>query len=315
MISLIILLLGFIILIKGADGFVSGASSIALKLNVPSMIIGLTIVSIGTSAPEAAISISAAVTGHPDMVLGNVIGSNIFNTALIVGICALLVKIRLADSIVQQELPISIMASLIMLFMMSGWFGLDQSITRIEGVILLVIFTLFIINILRSIHKTKADYITVDHRPKGNFVKSIVITILGLIGIVIGGELVVEGATRIAISIGMSEALVGLTIVAAGTGLPELVTSLTAVFKKEIDMAIGNVVGSNVFNILFVLGLTSTITPIHVDPSLFIDGIVMAGSIILLYIFTKFFKNIGKTHGILFLIIYIAYIIYIVIRN
>lgn len=304
----VLLLVGFALLIKGADFFVDGASSIARSLKIPSIVIGLTLVSMGTSAPEAAVSITAGLSGNSDIALGNVIGSNIFNLLAVIGCAALLRFVPSPSSIIKRDLPINIGITLLLILFM-----IDGSIGRINGLILFAGIVLYMIFLVRDSMKNR-----VEETPDKEIMpvlKSIFFVVAGLTAVIIGGQLVVNNASTIARSLGMSNTLVGLTIVAIGTSLPELVTSVIAAKKGDSGIALGNAVGSCIFNVLFILGSASILTPIHVDPTLLIDaGILIAASIIIL-IFSKTEKQVNRKEGIFCILAYVAYSAYIIMRG
>jgi len=314
----ILLLVGFILLIKGADLFVDGASNIAKLLQVPPILIGLTIVAFGTSSPEATVSIIAALEGSSDISVGNVVGSNIFNITLVVGLAAFLYPLKVESETIRKEIPFTLLASIALLILMSDLAlqGADKNVlTRTDGLILLLflsIFMYYVIEIgLRS--RNNRQIKQVDENIAWG--KNVFITILGLIAIILGGNFVVSNGTKIAYSLGMSETLVGLTIIAIGTSLPELVTSITAALKKESEIALGNIVGSNIFNILFVLGASASITPLMVDNKVFSDTLFMIALTVLLFIFSRTNFSISKREGLLLVLAYVIYLVYIIIRN
>ena len=302
MLNFIILLIGFILLIKGADLFVEGASSIARKLNIPAMIIGLTIVAMGTSAPEASVSITSSLAGQNDMSIANVVGSNFFNILVVLGASSLISTLPIDSSTIKKDMPFLIGISILILLFLS-----DLYLSQVEGVLLLIIFTLFLYNLIKSSKSSSLEAFTLDDTTISiesisdydtssdiitsedtSIVKTILISIVGIVGIVFGGDLVVKSASDIASLFGMSDNLIGLTIVAVGTSLPEFVTSVMAVKKGENEIAIGNVVGSNIFNILFIT--------------------------ILLYLFAKKNNSITKKHGLFFLVLYVVYMAYTILR-
>ena len=308
-IQVVLLLVGFVFLIKGSDFFVDGASSIASILKVPTIIVGLTIVAIGTSAPEAAVSITSSLTGSNAMAVSNVIGSNLFNMLMVIGIAALMSNLLMEKSVLEKDLPFLVgITALWAIFIVIGW-----DITNIEGIILLLIMVAYIIFL---IYDTKKSGGANDvEKPKFNLPMSIIFMIIGLAGIVIGGDLVVDSASAIAIAFGMSETLVGLTIVAIGTSLPELVTSITALKKGENQLVIGNVIGSNIFNILFVLGASSAISAIPLDSSMLIDVVFMLLVTILCFIFGKTQDKYDKREGVILIALFIAYMAFAILRN
>lgn len=302
----LLLLLGFILLIKGADFFVDGSSSVAGILKVPSVIIGLTIVAMGTSAPEAAVSITAGLAGNSDISLGNIIGSNLFNLLIVIGICAVIFPAVSHKDILNRDLWWNIAVSAVLFL-----FILDGSISRIEGFLLLGAFIVYIGIMISSALKNR----TKDQKQTAmSLPKSILYIIFGLAAVIIGGDLVVDNASLIAHRLGMSDTFVGLTIVAIGTSLPELVTSITASRKGDSGIALGNAVGSCLFNILFILGASSVLTPIHAVPELIIDASLLIVSTVLILIVARTGEKTNRIEGIICVASYIAYTIYIIMR-
>jgi cation:H+ antiporter len=314
----VLILIGFGLLIKGADYFVEGSSKIAGLLKVPPLLIGLTIVAFGTSSPEAAVGITAALNGNPDVTIGNTIGSNILMTTLVIGLTAFILPLKVENETIRKEIPFTLLASAALLVLISDMsLQSDQEnlITRSDGFIMLLFFSIFIYYIFEAARNSR-DQVNEDVQTKdAKWGKNILFTLLGLAGIIIGGYLVVNSSTSIALSFGMSETLVGLTIVAIGTSLPELITSLTAAVKKQGEIALGNIIGSNIFNILFVLGLASAVYPLRVDPRIFVDVMIMILLTFLLLIFSRTQYKIAKSEGIVLTLAYIAYFVYILIRN
>ncbi len=315
----ILLIVGFGLLIKGADYFVEGASNIAKLLRIPPILIGLTVVAFGSSAPEAAVSISAALKGSGNIALGNVIGSNIFNASLTIGITAMIYPLKVQKLTIIKEIPLALLSSIVLLVMMAdrGLQGFSENLlTRSDGLILLGFFSIFLYYVIEiainSRENTKTEDTVVSNVSTG---KSILYTLIGLLAIVFGGDLVVKNSTSVALALGMSETLVGLTIVAVGTSLPELVTSITAAFKKESEIALGNVIGSNIFNILFILGISSTISPVMVDQKVFFDALIMIFVTLVLLLSASSKRNVSRTEGIFLAMGYLIYTIYIIIRN
>lgn len=300
------LIVGFVLLIKGADCFVDGASSIAGKLKVPSLIIGLTVVSMGTSMPEAAVSISASLSGSNEISLGNVIGSNIFNLLMVVGISSIILPIVSDKAVLKRDMPINIGITAVLLLML-----LDGKLSQIDAAILLVLLAAYIFLLIRSALKNREEG---DDTKTYSWLLSIVFVVAGAGAIIGGGQLVVNSATAIAKNLGMSETLVGLTIVAIGTSLPELVTSIVAAKKGESGIAMGNAVGSCIFNILFILGAAGVIKPMTGDGSFFIDTGILIGvsALMLLFAFTK--KKTSRLEGAICVLIYVAYTAYIIMR-
>ncbi len=314
--SFLLLIIGFFFLIKGANLFVEGSSSIAKKFNVPSMVIGLTIVAMGTSAPEAAVSITSSLAGQNDMSVANVVGSNFFNILVVLGVSSIIAKLPVQKGTIKKDAPFLLLVSALLLL-----FGLNLNISRIEGLILLAVFIYFLIDTVKSAKKSSqetdkeaATTMDVEVTKESSIPKTILLSIIGVVGIVLGGDMVVNSATEIATSFGMSANLVGLTIVAIGTSLPEFVTSVVAIKKGETEIAIGNIIGSNIFNILFVLGLATTISPITISMFAFIDIIFMVATTVLLYFFMKKDDSLVKSEGIIFLIVYVAYMAYTIMR-
>ncbi|WP_434796667.1 calcium/sodium antiporter [Terrisporobacter vanillatitrophus] len=313
----IILLIGFLFLIKGADFFVEGASSIAKKFNIPSLIIGLTIVAFGTSAPEAAVSITAAIGGQNEMAIANVVGSNIFNILFVVGVTAMIRPIYVQKSTIIKEFPFLLLSSIVLAILAYDvkFQGYNENIlTRADGLIFIALFIIFIYYLvdmaINSNDETNEENYKIMPLPK-----SILFSIGGLLGIIIGGDFVVNSASDIAMSWGMSENLVGLTIVAVGTSLPELATSIIAAKKGESDIAIGNAVGSNIFNILFVLGVSSYISNVPVQVEAFTDMFVMIVSTLIVYFLAISTRKISKVEGMIINLLYIAYFIFIIYRQ
>jgi len=314
--SFLLLIIGFFFLIKGANLFVEGSSSIAKKFNVPSMVIGLTIVAMGTSAPEAAVSITSSLAGQNDMSVANVVGSNFFNILVVLGVSSIIAKLPVQKGTIKKDAPFLLLVSALLLL-----FGLNLNISRIEGFILLAVFIYFLIDTVKSAKRSSqetaneaATTMDVEVTKESSIPKTILLSIIGVVGIVLGGDMVVNSATEIATSFGMSANLVGLTIVAIGTSLPEFVTSVVAIKKGETEIAIGNIIGSNIFNILFVLGLATTISPITISMFAFIDIIFMVATTVLLYFFMKKDDSLVKSEGIIFLIVYVAYMAYTIMR-
>ena len=303
--NLLLLLVGFTMLIKGADWFVDGAAGIAGKLKIPQLVIGLTIVAMGTSAPEAAVSITAALQGNADITIGNIVGSNILNVLVILGLASTIVNIAVAKSTVKYEIPFVIGVTILLLVF--GFTG--NAITFIEGIILWIAFIIYLTYLFIMAKNNKAEE---DETKDNNWLKLIISTIVGLVLIVLGSDVTVDAATVIATILGMSERFIGLTIVALGTSLPELCTSVVAARKGNADIAIGNIVGSCIFNILFVVGTTSLITNIPFAPTFRIDTIIAALTCVLLLIGCCKKHKLTRKAGITMLICYVAYFIYLI---
>lgn len=312
------LIVGFVLLIKGADYFVDGASAIAKLLRVPSVVIGLTIVALGTSAPEAAVSITAGLAGSNEIAISNVIGSNLFNLLMVIGICAAICAFATDMEILQRDMPVNIAATIVLLL-----FLLDGRISRIEGVFLLVVLVIYLVVVVRSALKNRKKQEVTAGEPEKEEKKlttpAIILCILGgMLAIVWGGDLVVDNAQRIALSFGMSPMLVGLTIVALGTSLPELVTSIVASRKGESGLALGNAVGSCLFNILFILGISSVISPIVPTGESVMESItdtaILTGISVLMLIFSATGKKVSRTEGIIYVCLYGAYMTFAILR-
>lgn len=301
-----ILALGFVFLVKGADWFVDGAASIATKFGIPQLIIGLTIVAMGTSAPEAAVSITAAAGGNADITIGNVVGSNILNIFVILGLTALVNPVVVQKSSLIVDIPV-VIGITAMIFVM----GLDGSISRFDAVIMLIVFVSYLLYLIWDAKRSKALGLETNEDSEEiknlSLPKSLIFTVIGLALIVAGSNCVVEGATFIAEKAGLSERFIGLTIVALGTSLPELFTSVTAAMKKNSDIAVGNILGSNIFNILFVVGLSGLIIPVPFQNAFRFDTIVSGIAAILLLLFCLPKKRLSRVAGIIFLICYAVY--------
>lgn len=302
----VLLILGFILLIKGADFFVDGASSVAKLLKIPSVIIGLTVVAMGTSAPEAAVSISAGLSGNSDIALSNVVGSNIFNLLIVVGVSAIISPIATEKVIITRDIWWSLGAAGVLFVMM-----LDMSISKIEGVLLICGMIAYIAILIGSAKKNRTEG---DGIKTMSPVKSVIYILGGLAAVVFGGNLVVDNAVLIAKAIGMSETFIGLTIVAVGTSLPELVTSVVAAKKGDSGLAFGNVVGSNILNILFILGFASTLSAINASTILIIDTAILMGITLVMYAIGRSHGKTTRLEGILCVAMYIVYTAYISIR-
>ena len=311
-----LLIIGFIVLIKGADIFVDGASSVAGNFKVSKMLIGLTIVAFGTSAPEFAVSVKSLLSGSGDMVLGNVIGSNILNILLILGVSSMFHSLKVKDNTVKKELPITLLMTAIFIVLLSDKLfdkGFNNTFTRSDGIVIILFFLVFVYYLIKMA-RNKIDK-SQDEKYM-SMKKAILFTILGIAGIIVGSNLVVENASAMARAIGISESMVALTIVALGTSLPELVTSITATRKGEYDIAIGNVVGSNIFNIGMVIGVPIAIFGGIQQFSInYIDLITMIISAFLLFIFSYNDRKISKFEGSIFLIMFVTYYGYVIYRG
>ncbi|MDU1053779.1 calcium/sodium antiporter [Clostridium baratii] len=324
--NVIFLIVGFTFLIKGADLFVGSSSSIAKKIGIPSVIVGLTIVSLGTSAPELAVSSISALQGNNGIAIGNVLGSNIFNTLVVLGGTAITMPLIINKKLIKRDFFFNLIIVCLIYILAFGitLSGNDGILTRIEGFLLLLICIFYTIILIKSASKSNNDKNTKESSKeeldKIKIWPNVFKIIIGIVGIILGGNLVVNGATEIAYSIGMSEKLVGLTIVAVGTSLPELVTSIVAALKGETEIAIGNVLGSNIFNILLILGLSSTINPIVVTGNLSIDLMFLLFSTVVIGFLIYLnkgndIKKLSRGEGTLLVLLYVVYLSYIIIRN
>ena len=294
----LLLIIGFVLLIKGADFFVEGSSSLARFLKIPSVIIGLTIVAMGTSAPEASVSINAALAGNNDIAVSNVIGSNIFNGLVVVGICAFMAGFKTNCDILKRDMPVNILITAILCIMIA-----DGRLSRLEGILLLAGMIFYIVNMILSALKTRSSYPDEKSMP---LYKSLIFIAGGLVAVIFGGNLVVNNASQIAVSFGVSQNFIGLTIVAIGTSLPELVTSIVATRKGDSGLALGNAIGSNIFNILFILGMSATISPLHILSESVIDCAILLVSGILLFVFAYTRKSMNRTEGAICVLSYIC---------
>jgi cation:H+ antiporter len=315
MINILMLLAGFVLLIYGADKLVEGASGLAVKLGIPNIVIGLTIVAFGTSAPELVVNVFAAVNNNTEIVLGNIIGSNIFNVLGILGICAVIYPLKVKNNTTWLEIPLSLLAAVAVYVVANDVFfdGADENlISRTDGLILLLFFAIFLVyNITLSINSPDEGEVEAK---RFTYWKGALFIVLGLAGLVIGGRLIVSSAVSIAQSFGLSERVIGLTIVSIGTSLPELATSVVAVRKRNLDIAIGNIVGSNIFNIFFILGLSTVITSVPVVSASFVDIIfnIIAGLLLFVFIFTGKGRSLERWEGAVFLVMYIGYLYYLI---
>ena len=313
--ALIRLVIGFALLVKCADLFVDGASSLAKKLNIPAFVIGLTIVAFGTSAPELAVSITAAMKGSNDIAIGNVVGSNIFNTLVVLGASAAITPIAVDKGMIKRDYPLSIFAAVLLgvLAMDTVLFkASEMSLGRLDGIILLIAFAGFMVMTVKAgLEGREEEEEDSEVMP---LMKSLLVIVIGLVGIVVGGDLSVEGAKDIARFFGLSEAIIGLTIVALGTSLPELVTSIVAAKKGESDIAVGNVIGSNVFNVFLILGVSSTILPMNVSGTYLYDIGMLIGVMVLTYLPIAKTKKVSRVMGIVMVLVYAAYTVYLIMR-
>ena len=322
---LVFLVIGFAFLMKGADFFVEGSSSIAKRLKVPPIIIGLTIVAMGTSLPETAVSVTASLVNNNELAVSNVVGSNIFNLMVVVGVCSILTPILVQKETIKRDIPFSMICAFLLLGLGILAVGDKSGMTlgHLDGMILLGFFAGYIVAMIRSAMKARAAGKNVEiegieelEEEIGilSWPKSILFIVGGALAIAFGGDLTVDAASRIAIDLGMSQTLVGLTIVSIGTSLPELVTSVVAARKNEVDMAVGNAVGSNIFNILMVLGIASAISPVSLISENVIDILVLVGFSVVVWFFARSDRKITRNEGIAMVAMYLIYTAYIIMR-
>lgn len=315
--NIAILVIGFIFLVKGADFFVDGSSAIARLFKIPSVVIGLTIVSFGTSLPELAVSLTSAIKGVEGIAFGNVVGSNIVNLMLVAGLAAAISPMKVEKSLMHKDFPYSILITAALFFLLSDvkLSGAEQNvISRADGLVLLSFFIIFMFSTVSYTLKSQSEDTSDEDEEKPSAVKSTILTVIGLAGVIIGGQAVVKSARFIAEAAGMSETLIGLTIVAFGTSLPELVTSIIAARKGENDIAMGNVIGSNIFNILFILGLSTTVKPLVLDQFCTIDTLLLLAASSLVWLLARPKYKLSRFAGILMVLLYCAYDAYIFIR-
>lgn len=310
LLQLLLLVVGFVMLVKGADLFVDGASKVAERFGIPQLVIGLTIVAMGTSLPEAAVSTSAALKGSAEITIGNVVGSNIMNILLILGITSVISPLAVQMSTIKYEIPMVIGASVLLAFL-----GLyDGAVARIDGIILLAGMVCYLLYLLKMTKKEQQAAVDeAEENEKKDSIALLVLFILaGGLMIVWGSDITVDAASTLAAMFGMDERIIGLTIVAFGTSLPELVTSATAAIKGKADIAVGNIVGSNLFNILFVVGIAATITPVVYESKFIVDTIVCIATAILLWLCVLRTKKLRRHGGAILLICYAAYFVYLI---
>ena len=309
--AVIFLIVGFFFLVKGADIFVEGSSSIAKRFHVPAIIIGLTIVAMGTSLPETAVSVVAAIQHKNTLAISNVVGSNIFNMMVVIGFCAIMTPVAVQKATLKRDFPYSVFAALLLLVL--G--GVGMKLGRFDSAVFLVFFAIFIGTMIRMALKAgKEGGHLQSEEIEAAEAQKVMSMPKSLLFIVIGGDVVVDSASNIALKIGMSQTLVGLTIVSIGTSLPELVTSVVAARKNEVDMALGNAIGSNIFNILFVLGLAGVISPMPFLMENIIDIMILIVLSLLIWGFAWTKEKISRKEGIVMLVLYVAYVIYICMR-
>lgn len=318
----LLLVIGFVLLVKGADFFVDGSSSVAKILKVPAIVIGLTVVAFGTSLPELSVSVTAAVSGNNDLAVSNVLGSNVFNLLVVLGCCALVNPVQAKWSLLKKEFPFSIFVSVILLLLVSDFSvakvirGEDTfTLGRLGGILFLILFLIYIYATVKAALASRRERTSEEEDYKlMSPLKSALYILGGIAGIALGGDLVVDSASAIAETFGLSQTFIGLTIVALGTSLPELVTSVVAAGKGENDLAVGNVVGSNIFNILLILGVSATITPISLDVTAVYDTFILIIASLIVYIAAISKREIRKAEGAGFLLAYLMFFVYILIR-
>lgn len=319
--AVILLIIGFAFLVKGADAFVEGCSSIAKRFQVPSLIIGMTIVAMGTSLPETAVSITASVTGNNELAVSNAVGSNIFNLMIVVGVCAILTPVAVRKETLKIDFPFSIVCAALLLVL--GAIGM--MLGHVDGAIFIVLFALFILYMIKSAQKSRKDNkdmdveetefaLEVEEIQIMPMPKSIIFIVLGCVAIALGSDWVVDGATTIAEAMGVSQTLIGLTVVAFGTSLPELATSIMAAKKNEVDMALGNAIGSNIFNILMVLGTAAAISPMAFITENIIDIVILIAFSAIVWIMAWTKNELSKKEGWVMVILYAVYVVYICMR-
>ena len=317
----ILLILGFVLLVKGADFFVDGSSSVAKILKIPAIVIGLTVVAFGTSMPELSVSVTAAIRGSNDLAVSNVLGSNIFNLLVVLGCCSLVKPVQAKWYLLKKEFPFSIFIAVILLLVDSD-FSIAKIIDgnrpfvlgRMAGLLFLILFAIYIYATVRTALHSREDNSEEEDYKMMSPIKSAIFILVGLAGIVWGGDLVVDSACNIAETFGLSQTFIGLTIVALGTSLPELVTSMVAASKGENDLAVGNVVGSNIFNILLILGISSVITPITLDVTAVYDTLILIAASLIVYISAISKREIQRKEGAFFLLAYLAFFVYVLLR-
>ena len=319
--AVVLLIVGFVFLVKGADAFVEGCSSIARRYHVPSLIIGMTIVAMGTSLPETAVSVTAAVTGNNALAVSNAVGSNIFNLMVVVGACTLFTSVAVQFITLKIDFPISILCAVLLLILGAA----GMSLGHIDGVVFIILFLAFILYMIRSAQTSREknvepgveeeEYLLeAEEIQEMSMGKSVIYILLGAVAIAVGSDWVVDGACTVAAAIGISQTLIGLTVVAFGTSLPELVTSIVAAKKGEVDMALGNVIGSNIFNILMVLGIAAAISPVAFLTENIIDIAVLIVFSVIGWIMAWTKRELNRKEGIIMLLLYAVYVVYICMR-
>lgn len=321
--NIVYLIIGFILLIKGADFFVDGSASVARYFKVPGVIIGLTIVAMGTSAPELAVSVSAGLSGSNEIAVSNVVGSNIFNLLMVLGVCAVMKPLPVDPGIKKRDFPISLVATLLVVLLggnlvLSGKCTDLHNSTAVAGTLFrwngLILVAAFVLYLLYTIYIARKNRVEEEETEQISIGKSSLLIVVGLTGIILGGQLVVNSAKTLAAIWGMSETLIGLTIVAIGTSLPELVTSIVASSKGQNGMAIGNVVGSNIFNLLLILGVSGSLHPIVINVASFVDLGMLLGVSMIAYAFVCSGRRVNRVEGVVMILMYAAYTAYAIVR-
>jgi cation:H+ antiporter len=317
-IDIFLIAIGMVLLIKGGDLLVGGASALARRYKISELAIGLTIVAFGTSAPELVVSLVASINLHPEIALGNVIGSNNINLFLILGITGLLVPVAVQKNTVRVEIPFSMLA-VIILFLLANFgfiYGSRNMLDRIDGLVLLLFFGLFLFYVFKTMRKDEIDDSKISSKPL-SLGKSLLFVVLGLILLVVGGRIVVKSAVDLALALNISEKVIGLTVVALGTSLPELVTSITAILKKKSDIAIGNIIGSNIFNVFLILGVSALARPMVYSPVFNRDIYLLAFGTLLLFLsmFTGKKRKLDRWEAAIFVLLYAGYIIFLILKN
>lgn len=323
--TILLIILGFILLVKGADIFVDGSAGLAKRLKVSTFIIGLTLVALGTSFPELTVSLIASVSGGGQLAIGNIIGSNIVNIALILGICGLIKQINIkSETLAKYDLPFVILSGIVLFVLSFDSFFQNHGVafnrlTLGDGIILIIFLIIFFYYIYSNLKSVKSLEIEVEEKEKEqgkeSLIKLVSYVLGGLLALIGGGKIVVDNAITLAELFGASQTVIGLTVVAIGTSLPEAITTIVAVMKKKEEMAIGNIIGSNILNILLILGVTSVISPLDLPPLLVVDIGVMLGVSILLYLFILVRKKLDCFSGVIFVLTYIVYFIFIYLRE
>ena len=307
LIQVVLLAVGFAMLVKGADWFVDGSSAVARRFGIPQLVIGLTIVAMGTSAPEAAVSITAAIQGNAEITIGNIVGSNILNILIILGLSSLICNLAVAKSTIRIENPFMIFVTIVLLIQ-----GLDGTISLLDGIVLLLLFAVYLGYLFWMARKGQEE--VEEEAKKNSLLMDLGITVVGLVLIVFGSKVTVNAATELALIFGVSERFIGLTIVALGTSLPELFTSVNAARKGNADIAIGNIVGSNIFNILFVVGLSGLIIPVPFIEGFVIDTWVAIGAAVMLSIMCAVRGKLVRWHGVVMLLSYAVYFVWLLMK-